>query len=146
MTYDACQKFWYMNQIIDKSGYEFNLFDNVTSKSSLQMDQLGVSLFIVSKRALPSFLTYPLLTFYISIIYVLAKLFRGAFVPITASIFINDAPNPDDILMLCETIILYRLKEMLAEEEELFFLLVDIMRSPQVFKSICGESNKTRLK
>ena len=135
-----------MNQIIDKSGYEFNLFENVTSRSSLQTDQLGVSLFIVSKRALPSFLTYPLLTFYISIIYVIAKLFRAGVVPITASIFINDAPNPDDILMLCETIILYRLKEMLAEEEELFFLLVDIMRSPQVFKAICGDSIKTRLK
>ena len=35
ITYDACQKFWNMNQIIDKSGYEFNLFENVTSKSSL---------------------------------------------------------------------------------------------------------------
>jgi hypothetical protein len=51
-------------------------------------------------------------------------------VPITSAIYVNDAPDPDDILMLCETIILYRLKEKLAEEEELFFLLTDIMRSP----------------
>jgi hypothetical protein len=60
----------------------------------------------------------------------MAKLFRVGLVPVTASIYINDAPNPDDLLMLCETIILYRLKERLVEEEELFFLLVDIMRSP----------------
>lgn len=72
----------------------------------------------------------PLLTFYISIIYVIAKLFRSGMVPITSAIYVNDAPDPDDILMLCETIILYRLKEKLAEEEELFFLLTDIMRSP----------------
>lgn len=83
------------------------------------------------------------MTFYITIIYALAKLFRASFVPITASIYVNDAPNPDDLLMLCETIILYRLKEKLKEEEELFFLLIDIMRSPQVFKAICGDSIKT---
>ena len=83
------------------------------------------------------------MTFYITIIYALAKLFRSGFVPITASIYINDAPHPDDILMLCETIVLFRLKEKLKEEEELFFLLIDIMRSPQVFKAICGDSIKT---
>lgn len=44
--------------------------------------------------------------------------------------------------MLCETIHLYRLKQMLHEEEELYFLLIDIMRSPQIFKAICGDSIK----
>jgi hypothetical protein len=85
---------------------------------------------VFSRRNLPSYLNLPLLTFYISIIYVIAKLFRFGLVPITSSIFINDAPNPDEILMLCETINLYRLKGMLIEEEELFFLLIDILRSP----------------
>ena len=80
---------------------------------------------------------------YISIIYAIAKIFRSSFVPITAQIFVFDAPNPDDLLMLIETISLYRLKEKLKEEEELYFLLLDIMRSPQVFKAICGDSIKT---
>jgi hypothetical protein len=44
--------------------------------------------------------------------------------------------------MLCETIHLYRLKQMLAEEEMLYFLLIDILRSPQIFKAICGDSIK----
>lgn len=63
-------------------------------------------------------------------------------VPITAAILINDSPFPEDILMLCETIKLYRLKGRLDDEEELFFLLIDIMRSPQVLKAICGDSTK----
>ena len=72
---------------------------------------------MLSRKTLPSYINYPLLTFYISIIYVIAKLFRTGMVPITAAIFINDAPLPDDLLMLCDTITLYRLKNNLIEEE-----------------------------
>ena len=101
-------------------------------------------MFIMSRRTLPSYLNLPLVTFYISIIYVIAKLFRTGLVPITAAIFVNDAPDPDQILMLCETITLLRMKEKFVEEEELFFLLLDIMRSPQVLKAISGDSIKTK--
>jgi len=97
----------------------------------------------MSRKTLPSILNLPLVTFYISIIYVIAKLFRTSMVPVTASIFINDSPNPDDLLMLCETITLLRLKGKYVEEEELFFLLIDIIRSPQVLKAIAGDSIKT---
>lgn len=31
---------------------------------------------------------------------------------------------------------------MLKKEEELFFLLIDIMRSPVILKAICGDSIK----
>jgi hypothetical protein len=34
------------------------------------------------------------------------------------------------------------MKEKLKEEEELYFLLIDIMRSPVIFKAICGDSIK----
>lgn len=32
---------------------------------------------------------------------------------------------------------------MLKKEEELYFLLIDIMRSPVILKAICGDSIKT---
>lgn len=104
---------------------------------------MGLSFFVFSRKTLPSIINFPLITFYISIIYVVAKLFRTSLVPISAAVIINDAPFPEDILMLCETIKLYRLKGRLDDEEELFFLLIDIMRSPQVLKAICGDSTKT---
>ena len=31
---------------------------------------------------------------------------------------------------------------MIEQEEDLYFLLIDIMRSPQVLKAICGDSIK----
>lgn len=103
---------------------------NVTTPSQVSTDRYGVSFFVESRRVLPPYLNLPLATFYISIIYVISKLFRSIFVPSTSQIYITDAPAPDDILMLCETVHLYRLKQMLVEEEELYYLLIDIMRSP----------------
>ena len=79
-------------------------------------------------------MNYSLISFYIVIIYTISKLIRLGFVPVTSAIFINDAPNPDDLLDLCEIIHLFRMKEMFYEEEELYFLLIDIMRSPEIFK------------
>jgi len=102
-----------------------------------------MSFFVMSRKTIPSIINYPLVTFYISIIYVIARLFRTGLVPITGDIYINDSPNPDDILMLCETIIIYRLKGNLAQEEELYFLLIDIIRSPHVLKAISGDSIKS---
>ena len=97
-----------------------------------------------SKKVLPAFLGVNLVTFYITITYAIFRLFRSTFVPVVSSIFITDAPNPDDLLQICEIIHLYRMKEMFVEEEELYFLLVDIMRSPMVFKSITGEYKKSK--
>jgi len=133
LTYEPCNNFWFLNQTLRADSGEQAIFSNITNNKTsslgLKTDS-GLSLFVLSRKVLPSYLTYPLLTFYISIVYVIAKLFRTGMVPITRAIYINDAPDPDDILMLCETIILYRMKERHAEEEELFFLLIDIMRSP----------------
>jgi hypothetical protein len=74
------------------------------------------------------------------VVYAVAQLFRTIFVPLTVSIPILDARNTEQLLLLCETIHLYRLKQMLIEEERLFFLLIDIMRSPHIFKEITGNS------
>mmetsp|Transcript_16781 Transcript_16781/g.25857 ORF Transcript_16781/g.25857 Transcript_16781/m.25857 type:complete len:135 (+) Transcript_16781:10011-10415(+) len=63
-------------------------------------------------------------------------------VPDTSKIPITDARDPKDLLMLCETINLYRLKQMSTEEEKLYFLLIDIMRSPVIFKAISKDSIK----
>jgi hypothetical protein len=80
--------------------------------------------------------------FYAVLVYTVAKLFRTGFVPFTDQIVITDAKDPTQILLLCEIIHLYRLKQMLKQEEKLFFLLIDIMRSPHIFKEITGSSIK----
>lgn len=80
------------------------------------------------------------MAFYITIVYVVSKAFRAGFVPAIERIWIEEAKDPIDILMLCDTIHLYRLKKMLKEEEQLYYLLIDILRTPQVLKAITGNS------
>jgi piezo-type mechanosensitive ion channel component 1/2 len=76
-------------------------------------------------------------------VYAIGKLLRSALIPLTDAIIIEDAHSPDDLLMLCDTIVLYRLKGNLIEEEQLYFLLIDILRSPQVLKAIAKDSIRT---
>lgn len=146
LVFNPCQKYWQLNQNISDEAPEFKVLRQHLSPqntTAFDADKFGLSLFIISRRVLPSYLSLPLVSFYISIIYVISQLFRRIFVPRVSEYFIEDAPNPDDILMLCETINLYRLKGRHKEEEELYFLLIDIMRNPQVFKVISGESKKS---
>jgi hypothetical protein len=96
---------------------------------------------VMSKRLLPSaYFNMPLMAFYISIVYLISKTFRAAFVPATERIWVEECKDPIDILMLCDTIHLYRLKKMIKEEEQLYYLLIDILRTPQVLKAITGTS------
>jgi hypothetical protein len=50
--------------------------------------------------------------------------------------------KPDELLLLCEAIHISRLENNTKREEELYFILIDIMRSPEVLKVITGTSIK----
>ena len=61
----------------------------------------GFGFFVFEQRVLPSFLAEygaNLIVFYVSVVFVIATLFRSAFVPKTWEIFIIDAPHTEDIL------------------------------------------------
>mmetsp|Transcript_10287 Transcript_10287/g.15686 ORF Transcript_10287/g.15686 Transcript_10287/m.15686 type:complete len:111 (+) Transcript_10287:2232-2564(+) len=102
----------------------------------------GFSMFVFSRKILPSYFSLPLLTFYISIVYVIAQIFRSGLVPQTAHTIIYDAPFPDDLLKLCEAIFVLRIKKRYKDEEQLYYLLVEVLRSPEVLREICGTSLK----
>ena len=73
----------------------------------------GFGFFVFNQKVLPSYLSAystSILVFYISVVYVIASLFRSAFVPMTWEIFIWDAPFNDDILMICQSIHIYRVQ------------------------------------
>ena len=60
---------------------------------------------------LPSFLAdygANIVLFYVSVIFVIATVFRNAFVPRVWEIYIIDAPFTEDILKICQSIYIYR--------------------------------------
>lgn len=64
----------------------------------------GFGFFVFSQRVLPSFLAgyaANLVVFYVSVVYVIATIFRAAFVPKTWEIFIIDAPFTEHLLQIC---------------------------------------------
>jgi hypothetical protein len=64
----------------------------------------GFGFFIFSAKTLPNiFADYgtSIVVFYISVIFVIAAVFRSTFVPKSNEIFITDAPYTDDILKIC---------------------------------------------
>jgi hypothetical protein len=56
--------------------------------------------------------------------------------------WIYEASHPDVIIALIETCYLARHEENLKLEEETYRMLVDIMRSPELFKTLTGSNLK----
>lgn len=56
-----------------------------------------------------------------------------------------DAVNTEELIMVCQCIYIYRKQNNLKNEEELYMILIDIMRSPETLKSITGTSLKKKL-
>ena len=78
----------------------------------------GVGFFVFTSKTLPNiFADYgtSILVFYVSVIFVIAAVFRSAFVPKTDEIIIVDAPYTDDILMICQSIYIYRVQQELEK-------------------------------
>lgn len=63
----------------------------------------------------------------------------------TDRIFICDARDPTLIRNLIACIYRQRLEQNLKKEDELFFLLFEILRSPELFKHITGSSLRVEL-
>ena len=71
----------------------------------------GFGLFVFNQTVLPSALAEyasSILIFYATVVYIIATTFRSAFVPRTNEIFVIDAVNTLDLLMVCQCIYIYR--------------------------------------
>ena len=54
-------------------------------------------------------------------------------------------PRPDSLLLLCEGVLISRLENNIEREEELYYILIDIIRSPEVIKMITDSSIKKKV-
>jgi hypothetical protein len=77
----------------------------------------GVGFIFFNQALLPSFLaeySASILIFYATIVYIVASSFRSAFVPMSYTLFIENAVYCEDIIMICQCIYIYRLQKNLA--------------------------------
>jgi hypothetical protein len=82
---------------------------------------------------------------YLGVVFTVGTLLRTMVLYKTDRIFICDARDTDKIRNLIALIYRQRLEQNLKKEEEYFFLLFDILRSPELFKHLTGSSLKAEL-
>ena len=77
---------------------------------------MGFGIFTFNQNVLPDiFSEYSssVFVFYIAFVYVIASAFRSAFVPYSYQVYIINAPMTEDILMICQSIYIYRVQRNL---------------------------------
>ena len=83
---------------------------------------------------------YDVLTFYVTFVIVAGKIVRAIFLGNAERIMYIEMVNPNRLLSLCEGIKISRIKNEFLEEEKLYYLLIDLMRSPEIIKNMTQSS------
>jgi hypothetical protein len=104
-------------------------------------DRFRLTLFsmLVSSSVLAS---YSPSTFYTGIVLMLSTILRPAFIFGSWKGWIYECTNPEPIIKVIEGCVMKRHEEDLKGEEESYRILLEIMRSPELFKAISGSSLK----
>ena len=104
---------------IQDSGLEFITFSDFYSSFTFGMD---------------------VITFYVSFVVVVGNLIRAVFLGQAERIMYSEMVNPGKLFSVCEGIKISRIKKDFLQEEKLYYLLIDFMRSPEMFKNLTMSS------
>ncbi len=110
----------------------------------LGKDKQGVVFFTWSERVAGSLAAFSVVTFYDVVVLGIGRVLRDVIKVGSEQIFIKDMPKPDSLMLICEGILISRLENNLEREEQLYFILIDIMRSPEIIKMITSSSLKKK--
>lgn len=109
-----------------------------------QQNKQGVVFFTWSERVTGSLASFSIVTFYVVVVLGIGRMIRDIIKVGSEQIFIKDMPKPDSLMLICEGILISRLENNLEREEQLYFILIDIMRSPEIIKMITTSSLKKK--
>jgi hypothetical protein len=101
----------------------------------------GIQLYVVSEKYSPVTFNFSVITFYISVTYLVGKLLRVIISGGANNIPLVDMRHPDALMNICSGIYVSRMNGDLMKEEELYYELIDILRSPELMKMIAGSSS-----
>ena len=105
------------------------------------VDSPGVRFFTVSDQYSEVTMNISIITFYISIVYVVGALIKYSTRGSGMNVIMTDMRITQDLQTLCEGIYISRMIGGYLKEEELYFELLDILRSPEITKMITGSSS-----
>lgn len=100
----------------------------------------GINIFTTSEFYSPITFSFSVITFYVSIVGLFGRLIRWSLAG-PVNFIMSEMPNPEPLINLCSGIYFSRMTGDLKREEELYYELVDILRSPEMLKLITGSSS-----
>ena len=113
------------------SYFNWNLFSNDDTHKNLGIEFITFSDFYSSFT-----FGMDVITFYVSFVVVVGRVIRSFFLGQSERIMYSEMVNPGKLFTVCEGIKISRFKKNFLQEEKLYYLLIDLMRSPEMFKNI----------
>ena len=83
---------------------------------------------------------YDVLTFYVTFVIVAGKIIRAIFLGNAERMIYIQMVNPNRLCALCEGIKISRIRNDFLQEEKLYYLLIELMRSPEIIKNMTQSS------
>ena len=118
----------------EKSYFNWNIY----SKYSKDRSDVNTGIEFITFSDFYSSFTFGMdvITFYVSFVVVVGNVIRVLFLGQSERIMYTEMVNPGKLLSVCEGIKISRIKKDFLQEEKLYYLLIDFMRSPEMFKNI----------
>ena len=118
----------------EKSYFNWNIY----SKYSKDRSDINIGIEFITFADFYSSFTFGMdvITFYVSFVVVVGNVMRSFFLGQAERIMYTEMVNPGKLLSVCEGIKISRIKKDFLREEKLYYLLIDFMRSPEMFKNI----------
>ena len=102
----------------------------------------GIRFHVFSDQVSSITFNYSVLTFYISFVLVVGNYVRNFFTGQPEKISLTEMPHNEELLDLCEGINVSRYSFNFEEEEKLYYILIEIMRSPDYLRLLTSSSTE----
>jgi hypothetical protein len=132
----------YVNSYLE-SYFTFSIYIPETNTTE------GAKFHVFSDKVSTTTLSYSVITFYLAFVLVVGNYVRNFFAAQPEKIMLTEMPDNEKLMDLCEGIKISRYSYNFEEEEKLYYILVNIMRSPDILRlltKISDEQFQNRLK
>ena len=100
----------------------------------------GIKFHVFSDQVSSTTYSYSVLTFYVGFVLVIGNYVRNFFTGQPEKISLTEMPHNEELLKLCEGIKVSRYRFNYEEEEKLYYILIEIMRSPDYLRLLTSSS------
>ena len=123
--------------VIDRSNSYFQL---VKEDEIEKIEPSGIEFHTFSDKVSSYTAGYDILTFYVTFVLLAGNYVRNFFAGQPEKIMLTEMPEPDKLINLCEGIKTSRYSFELEKEEQLYYVLIEFMRSPDYLKMLTKSS------